>query len=333
MQTSTQDNLQTSRQLIKLVEERTQQLNKANLALKEASAAHERITKALHTSEEHLNSLMQTAEKFMIYRLVEEQSAPNKLKVVFVSPSAKDILGVADPMDFESWFDNMHTDDVERITKANRKAFETNRFDEEYRTYHKQTGEWRWVHAISVGGRGDGEKWNRYVNGIIIDITAKQKAYAQLEQKEQTLKRQAEKLEKMNMALNVLLEQRNTMEAKIEKKIISSINTLILPEIYKLRTGKIDAKQGRILDSIEFTLKEMSRSYAIYPPKAYKGLTPSEQKIATYIMQGLQTKEIAELVGLAAKTIKNQRGTIRKKLGLTGNKISLMAYLRSMSDE
>ena len=104
--------------------------------------------KKLQVSEEHLRSLMESASGFAIYRLVYDKVSPHSLRVIFVSPSIKGIFGIPDPMKFKSWFENIHPDDVNRLTKANKRAFETNRFNEEFRTYNEKKGEWRWGKKI-----------------------------------------------------------------------------------------------------------------------------------------------------------------------------------------
>ena len=72
--------------------------------------------KKLRVSEEHLRSLMESASGFAVYRLVYDKESPHSLKVIFVSPSINDIFGIPDPMKFESWFENIHPDDVSRLS-------------------------------------------------------------------------------------------------------------------------------------------------------------------------------------------------------------------------
>ncbi|MCP3951269.1 MAG: PAS domain-containing protein [Desulfobacterales bacterium] len=142
---------------------------------------------ALRESEEHLRSLKQSASNFAIFRLAYDESNPHKLKVVFLSTSAKEILGVRDPGKIETWFENMHPDDVERVTKANQDAFESMKFDEEYRTYNKKLGEYRWLHAVSTGTENQ-NGWTGFVNGILIDVTEKHKVREELKKEQGHLK-------------------------------------------------------------------------------------------------------------------------------------------------
>ncbi len=131
-------------------------------AQKEAEAA-------LRESERHLKCLMESATNFAVYQLVSDGNNPNLLKVVFVSPSIAEIMGVSEPMNYETWFENIHPDDVERIVNANVEAFKTQRFDETMRIYHPRKEKWIWIHAVSAGFEDQDRQ--HYVNGILIEIT------------------------------------------------------------------------------------------------------------------------------------------------------------------
>ena len=147
-----------------------------------------RALEALRESEEHLRSLMESASNFAVYRLISDVDNPNSLSVIFVSPSITDIMGVAKPMRFETWFEHIHPDDVERIVEANIEAFKTLRFDETMRVYHPQKQKWVWIHAISTGFE-DQERQRKYVNGILIDVTREketEKALRESERKRQS---------------------------------------------------------------------------------------------------------------------------------------------------
>lgn len=136
-------------------------------------------------SEEDLRSLMENASSFAIYRLLRDRKKPDGFSVVFVSPSISDIVGVSDPMKFDTWRENIDPDDLKRITEASVKAGKTSKLDATMRVYHPQKQEWRWIQAISTGAPGQkGEP--RYVNGIIVDITDRRRAAE--EAREQTLR-------------------------------------------------------------------------------------------------------------------------------------------------
>jgi PAS domain S-box-containing protein len=285
--------------------------------------------KKLQVSEEHLRSLMESASGFAIYRLVYDKVSPHSLRVIFVSPSIKGIFGIPDPMKFKSWFENIHPDDVNRLTEANKRAFETNRFNEEFRTYNEKKGEWRWVQAISTGGVNK-KGWNRYVNGILIDITERKVSEEALKSKERELETKANKLEDINTALNVLLEKRKVDQIEIEEKIVLNVENLIKPYLDKLRQGSLDDRKKNILNIIQSNLDEIISPFTRNLSSRHYNLTPKEIQIANFIRQGTTNKEIAEILFLSVKTVEFHRDNIRKKLGIKNKKINLTSHLSSI---
>ena len=285
--------------------------------------------KKLQVSEEHLRSLMESASGFAIYRLVYDKVSPHSLRVIFVSPSIKGIFGIPDPMKFKSWFENIHPDDVNRLAEANKRAFETNRFNEEFRTYNEKKGEWRWVQAISTGGVNK-KGWNRYVNGILIDITERKVSEEALKSKERELETKANKLEDINTALNVLLEKRKMDQIELEEKIVLNVENLIKPYLDKLRQGSLDDRKKNILNIIQSNLDEIISPFTRNLSSRHYNLTPKEIQIANFIRQGTTNKEIAEILFLSVKTVEFHRDNIRKKLGIKNKKINLTSHLSSI---
>jgi PAS domain S-box-containing protein len=283
----------------------------------------------LRESEEHLRSLMESATNFAVYRLVSDETNPQRLRVKFISPSAKTILGIPEPMKFETWFENAHPDDVQRLSEANQRAFKTNRFNEEYRTYHKDRGEWRWIHGISTGGVNK-KGWNRYVNGILMDITKRKRSEEALKLKDKELESKARDLEELNAALNVLLKKIKEEKNDLENSMLSNVSALIEPYLEKLRNGGLNERQKAYLKIIQTNLKEIVSPFARNFSSDYYRLTPQEIQIANKIKHGKTTKEIAALMNLSPKTIEFHRSNIRKKLGLNGTKENLRSHLSFM---
>jgi PAS domain S-box-containing protein len=287
---------------------------------------------SLRKSQEHLQPLMESATGFTIYRLVYDPTLPHSLRVVFISPSFEDILGIPEPMKFETWFDSVHPDDIDRLNLANQHAFETQRFDQVYRTYHPEKEEWRWIHAIATGGtRADG--WNRYVNGIMIDITEKQQTVEHLKAHERELESKTKELEQMNAALNVLLNKRDRDKLELEQSIILNIKEMVTPYFKKLQKSGLSDDQQALMGLIDSNLKEITSKLTMKLSIPQLGLSPAEIKVANYVKQGKNSKEIGLLLGLSFKTIKNQRNSIRKKLGISGRKINLRSYLLALDEE
>ena len=125
--------------------------------------------------EQHLMTLMGRAKNFVTYLLVNDNSQSHLLRVIFVSPSIVDIMGLSDPMIFETWFENLHPDDREKVVEANIRGFETGKFDEIFRIYHPQKEEIRWLHVVSTSTGGKNGQ-PMHVMGLILDVTEAKKA-------------------------------------------------------------------------------------------------------------------------------------------------------------
>jgi PAS domain S-box-containing protein len=281
---------------------------------------------ALQESEEHLRSLLESATNFAVYRLVSDQASPYKLRVKFVSPSAKDILGISEPLKFETWFENVHPDDLNRLTQANRRGFKTQRFNEEYRAYDKKKGEWRWVHAISTGGVNE-NGWNRYVNGILMDVTERKLAETALQSKDRQLESKTRDLEEVNAALKVLIKKIEEEKNEVGEKIISNVIQLIKPYLEKLKKSQMNQRQKTYLEIIQNNLEHILSPFARDFSSLYYNLTPQEIQVANLIKQGKTTKDIAEIMALSMKTIEFHRTNIRKKMGLKNRKVNLRTHL------
>ena len=283
----------------------------------------------LRINEEHLRSLLESASGFAVYRLMFDRSSPHSLRVIFISPSIEDIIGIPEPMKFETWFDYIHNDDLDRITKANQRAFETRRFDEEYRTFNPKKGEWKWIHAISTGGT-DANGWNSYVNGILIDITEKQKAFEKLKLHEKRLENKTRDLKQMNEALAVLLKKREQDKIDIQNKVTENINQLVLPYLMKIGKPTSKSEITALIDIIRSNLNEITAGFSHQLSANYIGLSPKEIRVADLVRQGHKTKQIAQFLYLSPKTVESHRENIRKKLGIKNKKINLQSYLQAI---
>ena len=82
----------------------------------------------INESEADLNSLLENATNFVVYRVTTDSSNPFGGRVVLVSPSIRAIAGLEDPYKFESWFENIHPEDADRIVDANQKPGKPGQF-------------------------------------------------------------------------------------------------------------------------------------------------------------------------------------------------------------
>jgi len=282
------------------------------------------LEEGLRTSEKHLKSLLDSATGFAVYRLAYDEKSSYKLTVNFVSPSIKDILGV-EQEDFtsETFFNHIHQEDLARVEEANQMAFETNRFDVICRYNNIQKNKWVWIHAISTGVR-NAEGLVTHVNGIMIDITAKQEA-------EEKLKNKAQNLEEVNTALNVLLKKRENDKTNLEERFLDNITQMVLPYLDKIDSVNRDISLKVLIDILRENLSEVTSSLPHNLSSKCFNLSPTEIQVANFIKHGKNTKEIASILNISPKTVKNYRQKIREKIGIANKKINLQSRLSSLN--
>jgi PAS domain S-box-containing protein len=153
-----------------------------------------------------------------------------------------------------------------------------------------------------------------------------------IERRTKELRQKTENLEEINTALKVLLKQRDDDKTELEEKVISNVKELVLPYIEKMKKQKPESgKFNAYLEVLEANLKSIISPFSHKLSSKFYNLTSTEIAVARLVMQGKSTKKIAELVGSSHKTIETHRLNIRKKLGITNQKVNLRTYLLSLA--
>ena len=160
--------------------------------------------------------------------------------------------------------------------------------------------------------------------GTGMDITDQKRA-------ENDLKRFAENLQDANIALRVLMQQRNEDQKDIEEKLQANVNDLIIPYLKKLKQATLEDRHKNHLQILEHNLREIISPFMKNLHAAHADLTPREIQIMDLIKQGKNNKEIAGLLNASLKTVETHRNHIRKKLNLVNARVNLRSYLLSVS--
>ena len=130
-------------------------------------------------------------------------------------------------------------------------------------------------------------------------------------------------------ALKVMLDLKKETQKELEDRFALNINNIILPLIARLKGSGLKHEQREIVTLIESTLFHLTSDFARKLNAPVFGLTPREISIAALIKAGKTTKEIADMLVISTSSIESHRANIRKKLGLTNQKINLRVFLSS----
>lgn len=166
--------------------------------------------------------------------------------------------------------------------------------------------------------------------GIARDITERKKYQMELEAKENELRLKNKSLEEANTALNVLMKKIGEQSGADEEALQNKLNRVAIPYLQKAKENiKDKASQGH-LRLLEESLNAIFAPAARGLSSAIHSLTSTEIDVANLIVLGRRTKEIADWLNVSPKAIEVHRNNLRRKLGLTNQKIGLRTHLLSL---
>jgi len=159
------------------------------------------------------------------------------------------------------------------------------------------------------------------------DVTEIEKEEAVISNLKKRLRFQEQNLQEQEVALNVLIKNRQREEERIIKKILRQVNQLVTPLIESLKVRLEGREEHLFVEALESYLDEIFSHAAGQVSGTLFDLSPREKQVAALIRQGRTSKEIAVLLGISVKAVDYHRMNIRKKMNLTGRKTSLQTYL------
>jgi len=143
----------------------------------------------------------------------------------------------------------------------------------------------------------------------------------------QALREKTENMEEVNVALRVLLKQREEDRKELAGAVLTNVRNLILPYMEKLNQSHLSSAQMTWMKILESNINEITSSFGRTLAAQYANLSSTEIRIATLIRDDKSTAQIAKLFGISEKTVCRHRDNIRKKLGLRGGGANLRTHL------
>lgn len=219
-------------------------------------------------------------------------------------------------------------DSARRIAKGIRSVIkgQVDEFLHDYPCHGPDDRHWFYMHAIRMNYDGP-------VRVIISheEITALKLIEEELRKSKDELESQKVDLEEANIALKVLLRQRDEDKKEMEQKVLSNIKDLVFPYIEKLKRAPLRAKDHTNVEIIESHLNEVISPLLQRLSHLNILLTPQEMQIAALVKDGKTSKEIADVLNVSETTINFHRKNLRVKFGLTNQRTNLRSYLLSIS--
>lgn len=163
------------------------------------------------------------------------------------------------------------------------------------------------------------------------EITALKLTEDALRSSQEELIDQKQSLEETNIAMKVLLKQREEDKRELEKKVLNNVKDLVLPYVEKLKNSRLKAKDRTLVEIIDTHLQDIISPLLQRFANANILLTPQEMQVASLVKDGKTSKEIADVLNISETTVNFHRKNLRVKFGLRNKRTNLRSYLLSIS--
>ena len=185
---------------------------------------------------------------------------------------------------------------------------------------------WYYLRALRMSGEGP-------LRVVVSheEITALKLSEEALRKSEAQLTQQKVELEESNIALRVLLKQREGDKSDLEQKVITNVKQMVLPYLEKLKRVNLKPKDKTLVDIIDSHLHGIISPMMQKLANASIILTPQEIQVASLVKNGKVSKEIAGILNVSETTVQFHRKNLRRKFGLSNSKTNLRSYLISIS--
>ena len=182
------------------------------------------------------------------------------------------------------------------------------------------------IHTVDLTARREAEvELQRSHTELEKRVNARTSELAELNDQ---LRLEREALNQKNAAMRELISHINDNRSDMAHNIQANLQHVVTPILDRLQS-RLDDNNGTYVRMLRESLDDLLSPHIAGLHVHHPHLTAHEVELCNLIRSGLTCKEIAELRGRSEQTILKQRKVIRKKLGLTDNRINLRNYLAS----
>ncbi|HMK37186.1 MAG TPA: PAS domain S-box protein [Desulfomonilaceae bacterium] len=208
--------------------------------------------------------------------------------------------------------------------------------------------------GTSMGTRPDG---SRAVAVFVSDITDRKKSEDLAQQSNERLRASCSSLEEklrkteedllvtqanLDRAQYTAKKSRHSLKLIVQKfqehkqdrrnEITRNLERTVFPLLEHLRTLTSSGAGSHLLETLCFTIQQITSDFGMEPSPQLDRLTPREIQICQMIQEGKTSREISLILGLAAETVVAHRKNIRKKFGIKNKKQNLARFIHDNAD-
>jgi len=201
-----------------------------------------------------------------------------------------------------------------------------NEFRYDYPCHSPKGDRWFYMRVVPMADQGD-------LHLIISheDITELKLTQESLTAHQSRLEDKNQSLEEVNIALKVVIAQRETDKLDMENKILTNLKSFVLPYIKRLQESRLSEKDRTLVRIIDDQLNDIMSPLIQRLSNTHLLLTPQEMQVAAFVKDGRTTSEIAQVLFVSEATVSFHRKNLRSKLGLKNKQTNLRSFLLSMS--
>lgn len=129
-------------------------------------------------------------------------------------------------------------------------------------------------------------------------------------------RKQNKKLEARNIALNVLIDNRDEEKKRLGDHVVDNFERLVAPYFEKVRAAQRSEDIETFISIIERNAKESMAPLETSRPQVYRNFTPTEIQIADLIKSNKSSKEISQTLNISLRSVFFHRANLRRKLNI-----------------
>ncbi len=195
---------------------------------------------------------------------------------------------------------------------------------------YKGDGSLCWVQFVNRG-IFNAENTLIEIQSVGRDISDFKQIQNSLQQRDTELRQKNAKLARLNIALEVVVDQKNAQLDHLRSDIIHHYNQFVRPYMLELQESCHDQHNIQYLKLIEQGMQQMLSPFSKMMLTAEHNFTPMEHRIVSFIAAGMTINMLAKELQISPHTVKYHRKNIRTKLGIQNKKVNLRSYLLQLS--